>query len=163
MARWQVGVCMALLAVPAMGRRSLAQQAGPDQVVRVRQAIDAQNRAWADATVHGDAAAIARIFSDSGVEVSVGRGRIWKGRGAIQELFTEIYRNPHATQAVVETEQVLLDGPTAVDFGHYRFTYPPRDGQPQVDSGKYVVVWRREADGVWHILMDMGVPAPGNP
>jgi len=133
---------------------------GQGDMAAVRRAIDAQNDAWSAATIAGDAAAIARIFSDSGTEVSLRTAKVWKGRAAIQDLFTQIYQGPHATAAVVQTDQVVLDGPTAIEYGHYSFTYPPKDGQPQVDSGKYVVIWRRQADGAWRILMDMGVPAP---
>jgi uncharacterized protein (TIGR02246 family) len=129
-----------------------------DDMAAVRRAIDAQNQAWAEATKAGDAAAIARIFADSGVELSLRAGKTSKGRAAIQELFTQMYQNPHATEAVVQTDQVILDGPTAIEYGHYRFTYPPKDGQPQVDSGHYVVVWRKQADGTWRILLDTGLP-----
>ena len=147
-----------VLALAALGVPGAA--AAQDPMAAVRKAIDAQNLAWAEATKAGDAAAIARIFADSGVEVSLRSAKTWKGRAAIQELFVQIYQNPHATDAVVQTDQVLLDGPTAVEYGHYTFTYPPKDGQPQVDSGKYVVVWRRQSDGGWRILVDMGLPAP---
>jgi uncharacterized protein (TIGR02246 family) len=160
MGTWGGRVYLGLAAVTLLGRPGVAQQPSGDEPARVRQAIDAQNRAWADATRRGDAAAIARIFADSGVEVGVGAGKVWKGRAAIQDLFAGIYRNPHATDAVVETEQVILDGRTAVEYGHYRFVYPPKDGHPQADSGKYVVVWRQDGDGRWRILVDMGVPPP---
>lgn len=129
-----------------------------DDMAGVRRAIDAQNLAWAEATKAGDAAAIARIFADSGVELSLRSGRTSKGRAAILEQFTQIYRSPHATDALVQTDQVILDGPTAIEYGHYRFTYPPKDGQPQVESGHYVVVWRKQADGTWRILLDTGLP-----
>jgi uncharacterized protein (TIGR02246 family) len=155
MKRSWVGMALTLAALGAP--RSAASQ---EQMVAVRQAIDAQNRAWAEATKAGDAAAIARIFADNGVEVSVRNAKTWKGRAAIQDLFVQIYQNPHATDAVVQTDQVILDGPTAVEYGHYTFTYPPKDGTPQLDSGKYVVVWRQQADGGWRILVDMGLPAP---
>jgi uncharacterized protein (TIGR02246 family) len=160
---WGMRLCLVLVVCSTPGRTGVAQQAPGDGLTRVRAAIDAQNRAWADATLRGDAAAIARIFADSGVEVGVSSGRIWKGRAAIESLFVDIYRHPHATDAVVETEQIILDRRTAVEYGHYRFTYPPKDGQAQVDSGKYVVVWRQDGDGVWRIIMDMGVPAPTAP
>lgn len=149
----RVGVMLVLAALAAPGV-AVAQ----DQMAAVRGAIDAQNQAWAEATKAGDAAAIARIFADSGVELSLRSGRTWKGRAAIQEQFTQIYQNPHATDAVVQTDQVILDGPTAIEYGHYRFTYPPKDGQPQVESGHYVVIWRQQADGSWRILLDTGLP-----
>jgi uncharacterized protein (TIGR02246 family) len=129
-----------------------------DDMAAVRRAIDAQNQAWAEATKAGDAAAIARIFVDSGVELSLRSGRTWKGRAAILEQFRQIYQNPHATEAVVQTDQVILDGSTAIEYGHYRFTYPPKDGQAQVESGHYVVVWRKQTDGTWRILLDTGLP-----
>lgn len=144
-------VAVAALLVP----RAMRAQ---DDMAAVRRAIDAQNQAWAEATKAGDAAAIARIFADSGVELNLRAGKTWKGRAAIQELFTQMYLNPHATDAVVQTDQVILDGPTAIEYGHYRFTYPPKDGQPHVESGHYVVVWRRQADGTWRILLDTGLP-----
>ena len=135
-----------------------AQAPAAADLAAVRRAIDAQNQAWVNATKRGDAAAIANIFADSGSEVSLRAGVIRQGRTAIQSLFTTIYEGPHATVAVVETEQLILDGSTAVEYGHYRFTYPPKDGKTQTDSGKYVVVWRKQVDGSWRILMDMGVP-----
>jgi uncharacterized protein (TIGR02246 family) len=153
----RIGTGVVLLAGLAL-RVAVAQEAGSREMAAVRRAIDAQNRAWERATVAGDAGAIAQIFADSGVEVGLGSGKAWKGHAAIQDLFTRIYQNPHATEAVVETDRVILDGPTAIEYGHYRFTYPPKDGQPQVDSGTYVVLWRQQADGSWRILADMGIP-----
>ena len=153
-ARYQYGLS---IAIGMMVWRVAAAQ-GSDDLAAVRRAIDAQNDAWETATKAGDAAAIARVFADSGVELSLRQGKTWKGRAAIQQLFTEIYQNPHATDAVVGTDQVILDGNTAVEYGHYTFTYPPKDGQAQVDSGGYVVIWRKQADGSWRILLDTGVP-----
>lgn len=146
---WLIGVLVSC--------RVAAAQGG-DDLAAVRRAIDAQNDAWEAATKAGDAAAIANIFADSGVELSLRQGKTWKGRAAVQQLFTELYQNPHAIDASVETDQVILDGATAVEYGHYTFTYPPKDGQPQVDRGKYVVIWRKQADGTWRILLDTGVP-----
>src|ERR1041384_553818 len=135
-----------------------AQAPAAADLAAARRVIDAQNQAWVNATKRGDAAAIANIFADSGSEVRLRAGVIKQGRAAIQALFSTIYEGPHATAAVVKTEQLILDGRTAVEYGHYRFTYPPKDGKTQTDSGKYVVVWRKQADGSWRILMDMGVP-----
>ena len=136
----------------------VAAAQGGEDLAAVRRAIDAQNDAWETATKAGDAAAIARVFADSGVELSLLQGKTWKGHAAIQQLFTEIYQNPRATDAVVETDQVILDGNTAVEYGHYTFTYPAKEGQAQVDSGKYVVIWRKQPDRSWRILLDTGVP-----
>ncbi len=146
-----------VIAMSVMLLRVAAAQGG-DDLATVRRVIDAQNHAWEEATKTGDAAAIARLFADSGVEVSLRAGKAWKGQAAIQQLFTEIYQNPHATAAVVQTDQLILDGNTAVEYGHYTFTYPPKDGQPQGDSGTYVVIWRKQTDGSWRLLMDAGVP-----
>jgi uncharacterized protein (TIGR02246 family) len=148
------GVCMVL----SLGLWGVSAAQGGDDMAAVRRAIDEQNRAWEAATKAGDAAAIARIFSDSGVEVNLRAGRVWKGRAAIQQLFTDIYQNPRATAALVQADQVILDGTTAVEYGHYEFTYPPKDSRPQMDNGKYVVIWRKQSDGTWRILMDTGVP-----
>jgi hypothetical protein len=66
MARRVYGLSIAL---SVMAWRVCAAQAG-DDLAAVRRAIDAQNHAWEEATKAGDAAAIARIVSDSGVDGS---------------------------------------------------------------------------------------------
>lgn len=58
---------------------------------------------------------------------------------------------PPATQFSLTTETVEGRGDLAYVTGRYVFQ---AEGMP-VDSGKYIEVRRREADGVWRIVADI--------
>lgn len=63
----------------------------------------------------------------------------------------------------LETRDVVVSGPLAAERGTYTMRYTPGPQPPEglteaiEDSGNYVVVWRREADGAWRILWDAPV------
>jgi len=152
------GVPLAGAALLLAGAVTAAAQRA--DLTAVRRAIDGQNVARAAAVKQGDAAALARIFADSGVQVGMRVGKIWKGRSAIEQRFRADFADGRrADEVVVQSDEVLLDGATAVEYGHYAYHYPPHATDPAVNiAGKYVVVWRQQADGTWRILMDAGIP-----
>jgi uncharacterized protein (TIGR02246 family) len=139
-----------------------AARAQDTAMAAVRRAIDAQNAAWSEGIKRADVDVLARIFADSGVQVGLARGTIVKGHAAIAERFRQSFSDGRrASEVVVQTDQVILDGPTAVEYGHYGYNYPAVQNLPPIAiSGHYVVVWRRQPDGTWKILMDAGIPAP---
>lgn len=51
----------------------------------------------------------------------------------------------------------------AYEIGRFSLTVQAKDQPPKVLSGKYVVVWKRQADGGWKLHVDIwnsGKPAP---
>ncbi len=152
----------AVLAVALLYMVASAARAQDPAMAAVRHAIDAQNTAWAEGIKRADPDALVRIFADSGVQVGMARGTIVKGHAAIADRFRQSFADGRrASDVVVQTDQVMLDGPTAIEYGHYAYAYPAVENLPPIAiSGHYVVVWRRQADGAWKILMDAGIPAP---
>jgi ketosteroid isomerase-like protein len=45
-------------------------------------------------------------------------------------------------------------------FGTYELRIPGTNGPPTVRHGKYVSIWKRQADGSWKIVVDTGNPNP---
>ena len=51
-------------------------------------------------------------------------------------------------------------GDFGITWGYWTMRAIDMDGNPVVTHGKYTSVWRRNADGDWKLLMDMGNEGP---
>jgi ketosteroid isomerase-like protein len=57
-------------------------------------------------------------------------------------------------------------GDFAYDIGTYQLTMNDPQGKPNSDRGKYMVVWKKQADGKWKAVGDMfssDLPLPPAP
>jgi ketosteroid isomerase-like protein len=54
----------------------------------------------------------------------------------------------------LETMDVLDGGDLEVEVGRYTMGIQPPGSDPMVDNGKYVAVWRRDADGNLKMAVD---------
>jgi uncharacterized protein (TIGR02246 family) len=134
-----------------------AAPAGAETLADVRRAIDKGNAQWSEGWLKGDAAMVAAIFADDGVQLS-GSGKIFKGREQIRERQQAAMKgNDPGVKVTVTTVTVWLDGDTAYETGKYKYEYKQK-GKPGVDEGRYVTIWKRQKDGSWKLSMDMGVP-----
>jgi uncharacterized protein (TIGR02246 family) len=123
----------------------------------VRRAIDKGNAQWSEGWAKGDAAMVAAIFADDGVQLA-GSGKLVKGRQQILERQKAAMRGADpGVKVTVTTVNVWLDGDTAYETGKYKYEYTEK-GKPGVDEGRYVTIWKRQKDGSWKLTMDMGVP-----
>ncbi len=130
---------------------------GAETLADVRRAIDRGNAQWSEGWLKGDAAMVAAIFADDGVQLS-SSGKIIKGREQIRERQQAAMQgNDPGVKVTVTTVNVWLDGDTAYETGKYKYEYKEK-GKPGVDEGRYVTIWKRQKDGSWKLSMDMGVP-----
>ena len=128
-----------------------------EALVDVRRAIDKGNAQWSEGWAKGEAALVAAIFADDGVQLT-GNGKIFKGPQQISEHQKAAMQSvdPNVT-VTVTTGTVWLDGDTAYETGKYKYEYKEK-GKPDIDEGRYVTVWKHQKDGSWKLAMDMGVP-----
>jgi uncharacterized protein (TIGR02246 family) len=122
-----------------------------------RKAIDNGNAQWVDAWDKADASLLAGLFAPDGV--LLGRnGKVFKGPQQILERQkTAMESAGKGVKATVTTVDLWLDGDTAYETGKYSYKYQEK-GQPVTEEGRYVTIWKRQSDGSWKIIMDMGVP-----
>ena len=136
------------------------QMAAPNEsntLADVRRAIDKGNAQWSEGWAKGEAAMVAAIFADDGVQLT-GNGKIFKGPQQISEHQKAAMQSVDpGVKVTVTTGTVWLDGDTAYETGKYKYEYKEK-GKPAVDEGRYVTVWKRQKDGSWKLAMDMGVP-----
>jgi ketosteroid isomerase-like protein len=58
------------------------------------------------------------------------------------------------------TAQVARSGELGYTWGTYEFSVSGPDGRPQISYGKYVTIWKKQADGSWKVLLDTGNSSP---
>lgn len=116
-------------------------------------AIRAQVAKWLDLIKAKDAAAISGMYAPDGAFMPP-NAAIAKGAPAIQQSWAGLMATP-GFALTFGPEQIIVSssGDMALDRGTYRLTVAP-NGTEQIDTGKYVVVWRK-VDGEWKAAADI--------
>ena len=164
MTRTFIGTGAIVLAVSlAFAQTSFAQakaQPAPVQAGTLedaRRAIDKGNAQWSEGWAKREAALIASLFAEDGVQLLTS-GKIIKGPKEIGERQKAAMMGADpGVKVTVTTKNVWLVGDTAYETGRYKYEYTEK-GKPGVDEGQYVTAWKRQQDGSWKLIMDTGLP-----
>lgn len=116
-------------------------------------AIFEQSRAFSAAYVRGDIDELVSIYAEDGIAAPGGRDFV-RGHEALRE-FWQIAPGVDIQHHKMTPEELWIDGDLAYDWGYYEGTSQRGDAEPSSFRGKYLVVWQRDADGVWRLANDM--------
>ncbi|MDH4113941.1 MAG: DUF4440 domain-containing protein [Burkholderiaceae bacterium] len=135
---------------------SIAAAAPVDDVLATDRAFAAMAKA------KGARAAFTEYADADAVMFRAGVGPV-KGLEAIGRVFEE----PPAATPVWDPEaaDVAASGDLAYSWGQFTWTPVadgPLAGKPPF-TGYYVSIWKRQRDGRWKWVVDLGVPAPPRP
>ena len=78
------------------------------------------------------------------------------GRAKLGEAFRETWAQPSYSLAWTPLKAELAK---SGELGYTYGTYERKrivDGKPVTETGKYVTIWRRQKDGSWKVIVDMG-------
>lgn len=80
------------------------------------------------------------------------------GTDAIQKALTDQFSQITPGEATLTSERQEVAGDMAYDRGTYSFTMTPKapNAKPITDTGRYVVVLRKQADGSWKLVEEFG-------
>ena len=53
-----------------------------------------------------------------------------------------------------------ISGDLGYTYGTYEFHARDKEGKPVIDYGKYTSIWKRQRDGSWKVVLDMGNASP---
>jgi uncharacterized protein (TIGR02246 family) len=101
----------------------------------------------------GDAAAVAALYTDDATLMPPNSAMI-EGRQGVQDCWQGAIQSG-LKDASLTTVEVRASGETAYEIGKCSLTAHAQGKDPQVVSGKYVVVWQKGSDGAWKLHVDI--------
>ena len=119
-----------------------------------RQAIDQANAKIADALQRADTAVMMAQYDNDAVVMMSGMPA-WRGPAEIRKSGTELFQAMKFSDVKFNTTDVDVGGDYAIETGTYEMTVTPKGAKPMPDKGKYVVVWKKQADGSWKVYRDI--------
>jgi ketosteroid isomerase-like protein len=98
-------------------------------------------------------------YADDAVEVPngapmiQGKVNIAKGMGFLDQ------KDNHLTWAPVGAD-IAASGDLGYTYGTFEFRSKDKNGKTVVDHGKYTSIWKKQKDGSWKVVLDMGNASP---
>lgn len=141
-------VVLLVLAVGLLGceGRVRAPDVNEDYAAAIRQShLDFVTHAEA-----GDWDALADLYTLDAVVMPPNQEQVI-GRSAIRDLFSALTVSDFQLKPV----EIVGRGDLAFSRGTYSWTVRVGEGEPVADSGKWLTVWRKHADGIWLLSQDI--------
>ncbi len=104
-----------------------------------------------------DAAALAATYADDAIMMNPNQEAV-EGKQAIQASYEAMFKE-NAGKIVITLVltplETQLAGDWAYDRGNATSTITPKSGKPTEQSGKYLVIVKRQTDGSWKLYREM--------
>jgi len=118
---------------------------------------------FAKATAEHGVEGFVSYFADNAVDLP-DRGPIVSGKENIRKSLGTWGPDVSLTWTPVHAE-MAASGDLGYTYGTYVFKAKGQDGKPVTGNGKYTTIWKKQSDGSWKVVLDMGnsSPAPTQP
>jgi len=128
------------------------------EMTQVRKAIEEGNVKFGNAVRKGDGAAIAALYTEDATLLPPDSDMV-KGRAGI-EAFWKGGLQMGIKEALLTTVVVSGAGDLAYEIGRFALKVQPEGKEVIEQKGKYVVVWKKAADEVWKLHVDIWNSGP---
>ena len=152
-----------LLLTGCVGLMAFATGCTQDTSAADLQAIKRQEAAWSKDCATKDVAKITSYYADDAT-LLLPNSPIVHGISGIKSAFTGIAQDPHFSLSF-QGDKAEVAGNLGYTQGHYAMTVSDPKGNAFNDTGKYLTVWKKQADGSWkasEVMMNSDLPAGGN-
>lgn len=153
-----------VLLTGCVGMLAMTLACSKDTSAADMQAIKNKEVAWNKDIVTKDPAKFAQYYADDAT-VLLPNEPIIKGISDIKSVLTTMLQDKNFA-LTFQSDKVEVSGDLGYSQGAYSMTMSdPKTGNPATDKGKYLTVWKKQADGNWKAIEDMNnsdLPAGGN-
>ena len=158
-----LGRCFLLAGVVALAGCTQPTQppaAPPDTRAADETAIHAAVKEWSASAQAKDADKFCSFYAEDGVVMLEDAPDI-SGKPAIREAIGGMMQDPNFSLSFAADKVVVArSGDLAYETGTYAMTLSDAKKQPSTEKGNYVVVWQKQADGAWKVVVDTPVSDP---
>ena len=107
----------------------------------------------AAAFTRGDMATVASMYTEDGVVMPPGSEAV-RGRRAIEQLWRSLREQMGVQAVTISPQEVVASEDLAYEVGSADLHVATPQGEA-IDTVKYLVAWKRQADGAWRLAADI--------
>jgi uncharacterized protein (TIGR02246 family) len=119
-----------------------------------KQEVKRLARQFEAAFKRGDFATMASFYADGATFMPEGNEAV-RGRRGIQQFWQAAHEQRGVKEVTINVHQVESSADMAYEVGSATVQIQPPEGHTITDSLRYVVIWKRQADGMWRIAVDI--------
>lgn len=98
-------------------------------------------------------------YADDAVELP-NQAAILKGKENIAKTMGFLNEKDNHLAWTPVGADMSASGDLGYTYGTYEFRSTDKNGHPTVEFGKYTTVWKKQKDGRWKVVLDMGNSSP---
>lgn len=118
-------------------------------------AVHAQAQAWSEAIEDKNLERTLSFYAEDATYLPAGRPSVSTPAKRRALWIADLSLPGFAAHEVTTRIEVARSGDLAYQLGTYTLTLPGPDGQPAVSTGKFVVVWKKQDNGIWKAIVDI--------
>lgn len=126
----------------------------PDTRAADEVALRTLDTEWSKAATAKDLDRITSYLADDSVSLSPNAPAV-SGKEAVRKSWSDLLALPGmALSWQIKQVEVAKSGDLGYTWGTYEMTVNDAKGNPSTDRGKYLTVWKKQANGAWKAAVD---------
>lgn len=123
-------------------------------LAQVRKAIEEQEHKFVEAALQGDAAAAAALFTEDTFLLPP-NSELLQGKQATEAFWKTTWTQMKVTEFDITIEDLYGSGDVVYEVGNYTLKLQLEGQGNFEEKGKYVLIWKKMADGTWKRHVDI--------
>lgn len=127
----------------------------PSERAQVGKALAKLDDQWCAAAATKDARKVGSFYAENAIAYPPGEPMA-SGQAAAEQVWARYFKDPSFEISwKSDRAEAAASGDIGYTSGAYQCAYRGPDGRPVREQGKFLCVWRKQADGSWKAIHDM--------